>query len=362
MNAQRPRVLIIQTARIGDLLCTTPMIREIKRAIPGAFVAVVTGATTSDVLKGNPHIDQTIPLPGIGLTIRPMMSLILVKILKRSFDYCFIANDEQEWILLSVLAGIPVRVGFDLPVKHFLFRCFSWSLTERVAVGLNDNMSMARLKLLRILGIESRDPSPNVFYDENDRRVVDDALRNEGIKPDDLVVAITPFTSRAVRDWYADRWEEVARRLIAQYGAAVILIGSTQNYESLELLRKRIGSRSHNIAAKTSVNQLAYLFTKVTVHLSTDTGPVFIAASVGTPGVIVAGPHPFENLSHLPKTVVLSKDIPCYPCSFPLRTIDRCTTSLEEFACKKRTTVDEVMTAAQALLRGDPGFSTKEGD
>ena len=350
-----PRILIVQTANIGDLMCTIPMVREIKLVMPGAHVAVCIGRKMHETLVGNPYVDSTVLVEGRHPISVSLLLLLLRRLLSEKYDYCFIAGDEHEWIAISFLAAIPVRVGFDLPVKPVLFRALAWSLSCRTPVKLSDNMSLARLKMLRILNIETDRAFPEMFFSADDSRVVGGLITTQGLRArSSIVVAITPFTTNSLRDWPGDHWTRLASELINRLGAEVIFIGSAAQSVSIGLLKERVGERSHNFAGQVTLNQLACLFSLIDLHICTDTGTLFIGAAVGIPTVVIAGPHPAENLSHLTSAIILKNQLPCYPCSYPLRTIVQCNSPFEKFACKERTTVEEVIEKSAMMIDRHP--------
>ena len=91
--------------------------------------------------------------------------------------------------------------------------------------------------------------------------------------------------------WPLDRFAVLADRLIAQFHVAVFFTGDGTDSPWVDKIRSQMHFSSANLAGRTSLVELAALYREMAGVISTDTGPMHIAAAVGTPVVALFGPH-----------------------------------------------------------------------
>ena len=105
------RILIIQTAKIGDLVCSTPVFREIKKKYPDSYLAVLVLSLTKGVIENNPYIDEVILIDyekfdGISNKIE-----LIKEIKSKNFNWSFSLLPEISNNIVPFWAGIPNRVA-----------------------------------------------------------------------------------------------------------------------------------------------------------------------------------------------------------------------------------------------------------
>ena len=335
---------------IGDLLCTTPMMRAIKKNNPNVKLTVCVNTYTENVLKNNPHVDKILVIDRqINYNLVQIIKLI-ARITQFKFDCCFIANDEQEWIAISLLAGIPLRVGIRPPIPHTFQKYFGRLLTDEVVIKFGENSSLARIRLLNILDIHSDDIDPEIYWEKINIMKVNDYFTLKKISILYPMIAITPKTGVSFKDWDEMRWVDVADKLSKHFKTKIFFLGSHKDESAIKSIQERMKYPSYSVAGQFSINELAYFLSKCNLHISSDTGPLFVASAVKIPCVVLAGPNPRSNLNHLTNVEIISKDLSCYPCHYVFQTTDKCMNEFSPFACKTETSVDDVFNAAVQVL------------
>ncbi|MCK5734760.1 MAG: glycosyltransferase family 9 protein, partial [Candidatus Latescibacteria bacterium] len=176
-------ILIIQTAFIGDVVLTTPLIRATKAAFPKARVSVLVIPSTANVLGNNPYLDETIRYDKKGKDRGFFDLLRLTRALKaRSFDIALLPHRSLRSAALARIARIPRRIGFDLSPASFLY-------TDVVPYRHKAHEVERNLDLLHALGVEAELIAPQIFPNEADYEhaaaQLDCGFRNAdcGIKP-----------------------------------------------------------------------------------------------------------------------------------------------------------------------------------
>ncbi len=326
-------ILVIRTHRFGDILQLTPMIGGLKRRYPGCRIHVLTDEAFTGLFVGNPDVDVLIAVPEVTwrLTLR-----------NRPEQADRVHNEVSE------LAAALRAIGFDLVIN----RQYEWGgvLTSLVGGTLTVGGSWSRDK-----GFFFTDEATAALYDvtrrnrrENRRNLVDWACRiaslPEGMpvemffpltamarwKADHLlanlppqdIVAVQLGAARSFRQWGPERFAEVIAGLVRDKGKTVLLIGSGDECDLAQDVLARLGQlgdKVSNLVGKTNIPALAGVLARCEFLLTGDTGPMHLAAAVGTPTVSLffGTAYPWETGPYGPGHVILFSDVPCAPCASP---------------------------------------------
>jgi len=279
------RILVIRLDRIGDVVLSTPVLEELRKAYPQAFIAMMVRPVCRDVVEGNPFLNEVILYEKETRHASVWSTIAFALSLRRHrFDTALVLHPTNRSHWIPWLAGIPVRIGWD--------RKSGWLLTHRVPhlkqQGTKHEADYT-LELLRSLGIEPSAPRPMVpIHPEADRRI-GTFLNQHGIGPQDRLVAIHPSASDQSKRWPADRFAHVADRLIDAEAVHVVLIAGPGDVAHAQAVEAAMRHRPLNAAGKLSVGELACLLKRARLLISNDSGPVHLAAAVGTPVVAIFG-------------------------------------------------------------------------
>jgi 3-deoxy-D-manno-octulosonic-acid transferase/heptosyltransferase-1 len=162
-----------------------------------------------------------------------------------------------------------------------------------------------------------------------------------GSAPNEGLIAISPSARWATKLWGYDKFAELIRRLPSE---RVVLTGSAGEREQID----KIAQGRRNLAGQTDLFQLAELYRRCVVVITNDSGPMHLAAAVGTPVVAIFGPtDPALTGPYGEQHVVLRAGIPCSPCFK-----DYCTNRVR-MECMKLVTVEQVLKATEGFLTKD---------
>jgi lipopolysaccharide heptosyltransferase I len=280
------RVLIVRLGAIGDVVLNTPVLCALRERFPQAYLAWTVEAPAAPLLAGHRALDRLIVVPRGWLKSWQAVRRLRSDLRTERFD---IALDLQGLTKSSVaawLSGAPRRIGFA--TADFEGRELSpWLNTELVAAQ-RDHVVERGLELLQPLGIEA----PTVHFDLNlDPLAVASAeamLASLGLGTD--VTLINPGAGWPSKIWPAERFAAVARHLGTAHGLPSLIVwaGQSERQWAEEIVA---GSAGHaRLAPATSLVQLAALTRQARLFVSSDTGPLHIAAANGTPCVGLYGP------------------------------------------------------------------------
>lgn len=337
----RKRILIIQTAFIGDVILCTPLVRNLRKIFPDSFLSFLLIPETKNVLENNPHLDEILVYDkrkkeGISGFLQ-----MLSRIRKGEFDLAVIPHRSMRSALLAYLSGIPERIGFDRSAGSFLFTRKEGYPTETHEVDRN-------LSLLSSISAESADASPELFPSPEDFSYVRQLLLDSGIREQDRIVGIAPGSVWATKRWLPERFAEVSQLLVDEKGAKIAFIGSEDDLDICGRIADYMNGNPLVLAGRTSILQSAAMISLCKVVLSNDSAPVHIASAMKTPVAAIFGSTTpeFGFGPYGVKHAILQKGVYCRPCGIHGR--NKCPE--EHFRCMKEITTQEVFQAISPLL------------
>ncbi len=340
------RILLIRTDRIGDVLLSTPAIKAVRDAYPDAYIAMMVSPYAEDIIDGNPYLDEVIIYDKNGKHKSWWGSVrFAFELRRKKFDLALALHPTNRVHLVIFMAGIPRRVGYDYKLGFLL--------TDRIRhtkhLGEKHETEYV-LDLIKYLGVDPKDKNPFMPIKPESEDWAEELLRREGINKSDKLLAIHPAASCISRIWPSKNFAELADRLIDKYGFKVLIIAGPEpgHIKIAKDVTAKMRHSALDLAGKTSVSQLASLFKRCQLYISTDTGPMHIASSVGTPVIAIFG-RKQKGLSPRrwgprgEKSRVLHKDVGCIECLAHNCKIN--------FKCLDAITVEDVLSAAEALLK-----------
>lgn len=362
-----PRILLIRPDHLGDLLLATPAAAVLQQAVPNAEIDWLVGPWSAEVarLAGGPGDVLTLDFPGFAR--RPKRSapepyLLLVReaarLRARRYDAALVLRPDHWWgAMLAAAAGIPRRFGFAVPeCRPYL----TDTLPAPVGHVVQANQALARLAIRRLgatVTAEGATLAPRIRVSAEDAAWAADRIspNGPGDRPGDGVrplVAIHPGTGAPVKNWLPARWAEVARALAEAQGARIVLTGGPSEHALVEQIAAGLDPRPQTLVGATTIGQLAALFARCALVVGGDSGPLHLAAAVGTPTVRLYGPTDVREFGPWPPDgphLALAAGLSCQPC--------RSFTDLECGArrtppCLRALDVETVIAAASRLWPG----------
>ena len=317
----KQRVLLVRPDHLGDVLLTTPAIHALRAAIPNTEIHALVGPWSASVLANYSEIDVILTLPFPGFTRNRKHNLLAPYTLvwqsarhlrAIGYSHAFILRPDHWWgALMAYLARIPERVGFDLPDVAPFLTCRVPPEHGHVIIGnlrlMEQGMDIAAAKAIRYQLNISRD----------DRHYISQYLESRGVNPQQRVFCIHPGSGASIKNWCPTRWAEVADRLIDQLAAQAVVTGGSHEMPLVQGIIAQMAHSAHNLAGKTGIGQLGALYARSCVVIGPDSGPLHLAAAVGTPTVALFGPadpDQFAPWGSDEKHIVLTTTIKCRPC------------------------------------------------
>ena len=318
-----PRLLLIRPDHLGDVLLAAPAGLALRAALPRARIDWLLGPWAADIIDRAPHADAVMTCEFPGFTRRPKRSpwepyvelrRLARRLRERRYDLALILRPDHWWgAMLATAAGIPHRLGYGVAeCRPFLTRTLP--VDER-ADSVDRGLALARLTaelVGRSLQIEEAEPR---FTIESAERAWARELIESAGPVERPLVAIHPGSGAAVKNWLPERWRAVGAA-VQRTGAGIVLTGSGAEAPLLDEIATGL-ERPPVLAGRTSLGQLAALFERCQVVLGVDSGPLHLAAAVGTPTVRVYGPTDVAVFGPRGDPSVqraVRASLPCQPC------------------------------------------------
>lgn len=279
----QPRFLITRLSAIGDCIHTLPVVSALRRQFPDAEIAWVTQPATANLLKDHPAVDRMIVAPRDWFRSWRGIAQLAAQ-LRGQFDVAIDPQGLTKSALLARLSGAPHRIGFARGQARELS---PWLSNIRV-VPEQTHVVDRYLELLRPLGIEGPTVEFGLPIDPEAAATVERAVRGFGISGP--FALLNPGAGWDSKVWPHERYAEMARHLWnARRLPSVVLWAGDQERTWAESIVATAGGAAY-LAPNTSLRELAAICSRAAVFVGSDTGPLHLAAAVGTPCVGMYGP------------------------------------------------------------------------
>ena len=332
-------ILVCQTGGwIGDMVLLTPALRTLKQTFSGSRLALLLRPRVADLMGSHPYVDTCIVDEKTEGRCRSLANLVR-QIRDKSFDLAVVLHPTSfRNALLPFLARIPIRIGTNVSGRGIL-------LTQSCGDDTNVHEVHRYLRVLRLLEIDTASDGLEFWHTDADRRFIENLLCVEGVSRSDRVIAVNLGTTWTTKRWDVKNFTEVIRQITHLVPEAkIVLTGSPTEQTLAETVPASLPTI--NLVGKTSILQLGALLERCEVCLTCDSGPMHIAAAVGTPTVALFGPT--DPMRHRPYGVghtVIEKSVSCRPCYKR-----SCRLRDTPYLCMQEIGTDEVVKAIETEL------------
>jgi ADP-heptose:LPS heptosyltransferase len=341
VNDNVKNILLVRIDRIGDVILSLPMLPLLKRRYPNARISLLMRRYTRELVAQHSCVDEVLLYEHEG-SLRSLWA-ILREVRQGRFDVAIIPYPRFRPALLLFLAGIRIRVGSG-------YRWYSFLFNKRVFEHRKDSRQHEaeyNLHLLRPLGIEAQgEPDFEFSISPSACESVDSMLAAHSVSSQEKFIILHPGSGGSSRDWSAENFSKLGSEVHRRLGVKVIVTGGKGEEGLVEEVVTGMTGSPLAVAGKFSLMELGALIRRAKVFVSNSTGPMHIAAIVGTP--VVAFFPPIVQCSPVrwgpyarKKKIFLADNKICVLCEgSPCRSN----------VCMDQITVDNVFSAIKELL------------
>ena len=331
------KILVRSPNWIGDAVMTTPAMGAVRSSFPRAEILVAANPIVAELFQHHPYSDGVLVFDKKGAHQGMGGFLRFCGLLKeQGFDLAVLFQNAIEAAIMTFLARIPRRAGYRTDQRGFL-------LTHPVAIGEVERRlhhTEYYLHMLNNLGICGGDGRLRLQCTDQEQAWATATLGQWSW------VAINPgATFGSAKRWIPERFARVADALAGHYDAHIVIIGGPGEVAMGQAVEKAMATTPLNLVGKTSLRQLMAILARCDLLVTNDSGPMHVAAALGTAVAAIFGPtDPTTTSPFSPSSRLVRKAVDCSPCL--LRDCP------SDHRCMSEIAVEDVLEAAEGLLGG----------
>jgi 3-deoxy-D-manno-octulosonic-acid transferase/heptosyltransferase-1 len=342
------RILIVKLSAIGDVVHTLPFLEVLKGNFPRAHIDWVVEEEASSVIQGHRDLSRVIvsrrkswqrdlaKAKDIRTTMKGISSFLREL---RECEYDWVV-DLQGLLKSGILTGLSRgkrKIGMDGAREGGgVFWSEPPAPVDYSQHAIDRYLQVADYLHCRRVPWEGRIP-----FSKADSAAVDFLLERSKKEQQPLVV-VNPMARWKTKLWEPTRFADLADRIARELGGYIVFTGSRGDRAIIEQIARKMESRPLNLAGRTSLKRLAFLYSRCNALVTTDTGPMHIAAAMGCRIVALFGPTaPLRTGPYGAGHRVIRAEMDCSPCF--KKTCDHT-------SCMGEITVDQVFEGVKEVL------------
>jgi heptosyltransferase-2 len=339
-NTPLPEVqhmLVIQLADIGDVVLTSPFLRELRKHYPKAWIGLVVQPRMLNLVEKCPYVDDVFPFEWGSPQKRekylrgsPRWWIQAFRTARRNFwKYPLDMAISTRWnedpcqaasLILMYASGAVRRVAYKAGSPERMR--YGWKDLERLISegpvrGFPKHEVEQQLDILRFLGEEPEETRLEVWSSPEDDRFAQKMLDTDSIDQTIGLIAFAPGAAWPFRRWPAHRFTELGEWLQEKYKVSILIFAAKNEEDlALEIEKGLKKGKTLNLAGKTTLREMAALLKCCKLFIGNDSGPLHIAAAAGIPVIGFYGPGEYHRFKPWGKNhEALWLHLSCSPCS-----------------------------------------------
>ena len=360
------KILIVNPFGIGDVLLTIPLINQLKRYFPDAFIGYLANKRTACIVENNPKINKVFVYERDDFLVIYQQSKwqffqkwvdLTMNIKSCRFDLAIDLSMNASINFMLWRTGIKERIGFN-------YKNRSPFLTKKIPFHNGyegKHVADYYLSVLKEIGLTPMKSPLELTIPLEDQQWADKLLEEHGLDPQVGPIGLIPAGGASwgkdalYKRWAPKKFAQLADKIIEKFNAKVILLGNQNEQGVCSLVHQMTQNRCRNLCGRTTILQLAALLKRCRLCVVNDGGPLHVAVAVGTPTVSIFGPvdekvyGPYLDNGHR----VVTKDIACRPCYRNFRRAQ-----CEHLSCLNLIEVEDVLREVEEGLQ-NTGYRTQ---
>lgn len=273
-DAAPKSLCILRLSAVGDICHTLPVVRTIQKVWPNTKITWIIGKLEATLVGDIPDIEFIVYDKSAGIRAYKQ---IYETLKHRKFHALLHMQMSLRSSLINRLIPTQIRIGFDKKrAKDLQWLFNNYQIPSHTRQHVMDSF----FGFAEILGVNEKILSWDIPLSSVDRDYIDLKLHTNK-----ALLIISPCSSMSYRNWFSERFADVADYATQKYGMQVVLSGGNSRIEREH--GKEIMSRSKaepiNLIGKTNLKQLLALLDKATTLITPDSGPAHMATAVDTP-------------------------------------------------------------------------------
>lgn len=319
------RILVIRLSSIGDVVLTTPVLKEFKKKYPQATIDFIVLDKFKDSIEGSPYIDNLILFNKSEYKGLKGIRRFVKTIEENNYDYIFDLHSKLR------------SIGICLFMKGKVYRYKKRSLWKTILVKLKLIRYRADNTIVKNYFGAFKDMGIQYQGEDLDFSFGDSALKKvEGYSN---FVAMAPGASKNTKKWTVEGFGNLAKLIHEKYGKDILLIGGDGDNKICTEINSISGGVCTDLSGKLSLKESGALLARADYLVTNDSGPFHIARGVKTKSFVIFGPTDPGMFEYDEYGTLIYRNEPCSPCS--LHGDKECPKG--HFNCMKKLRAEDVL-------------------
>lgn len=298
-------VLVIRLDEIGDVVMTSPFLRELKRNLPDTHITLLVSPNVYNLVERCPYVSEVLVYDGHLIKGRlknarrcwNAFKFGYQQLRKQRFDLAVFPRWDADYYHGAVSAYFSRacwRVGYSknsTPKK----KIFNPHIDRLFTHVINDDTAKHEvehnLDVIRYLGGVVQDDHLELWLSPNDEVFAEQLLDSHGIRHSDLLIALGPAARAGKRRWPLINFVELGCWLQRQYQAHLVVVGGRGEENVGRELEQKVDSYVVNTVGRTTLRQACAVLKRCDLFIGNDAGPMHLAAAANVP-VVEISCHP----------------------------------------------------------------------
>lgn len=343
---KKTKVLIIQTAFLGDVILALPLIQTLKAVMPDTLIDFLCIPTASNVLQNHPDINRIIIYDKKGKKKIDKFLDLLTEIRKQQYDIVLCPHRSARSALITYFSKANMKVGFDKNSLSFLLNVKV--PYDNTAHEIERNLDLLQSVLENPIDESQVRLKPQLYPYEKDEKIVELILKehNSGEK----MISFAPCSKWFTKQLPVHKSLENIRNLLEQ-NYTVVLLGGGEDFDYGKQVEKEINNKSLiNLCGRLTPLQSYIIINKSKCLITVDSASQHLGAATDTPVVLIYG-STNKRFGFYPLTskcvIIENKELECRPCTDHGRT--EC--PLKHFKCMEDLEAEEIIRNVNEIMK-----------
>jgi len=339
-------IIVFGDYGIGDAILTFPLISTLKANFPESKITIATSPTACLIYKSNNNIDEIIEFPPRDFNFFQRMRF-LKDLAKKKYDLIF--DDIMKFDSL-VFAALSLNKG-NLRCDRGSLRLHQIFKKKGIYHHqIHRHRSEVQLDTLSMIGIRNFKRDIHLKIDKTQVKKAAAFFNNSGIRKNDFIVTLHPGAALKIKCWAEKSFAYLARFLVDQYKAKIILLGSKDEIRKSQRIQSLSGRELIIAAGKCDIDAVIGIIKNSNIFIGNDSGPSNIASALGIPTLTIFGPGNPQIIIHGLNTHFIENVVDCQKPCFYIR-------AYADFCPKNNKcldiSVDQVLEKVESIIRND---------
>jgi len=348
------KFLVVQMAKLGDMVCTTPLFNAIKEKNRNNQVYVLTSKINQELLKYNPHVDKCL------VYHKDKVWELIKDIKKENFDYGCMVECNFVGLAILYLSGISfisapiLKENNNNPYKFSYYSILCKLATVPFYYNFYEYIPVARNRAVEAAGIYSKNPTKYLSFSKDGEKEINEFLQKNKVDYEkNIIIGVHVGAGNKVKLWSPKKWAQLMNDLSERKNIKVFLMGSSSDKDELEVVSKLLNNKIINASLLFDIDRFKSLLSKIDIFIACDSGPIYIAEAFNKYTIDIVGPVNKVEQPPCPPyysrgRIVSKNNLFCCPCSFIMNAVKTC--RFKNNKCLEEIEVSDVLSVVNEVL------------